>query len=76
MSFSDGATLFEASGQDPTALGELLGTIPSTRMVKILVAYSTAWMNSVFAGKIGGPLLDGQEPERFPEASIVLKDNF
>jgi len=76
LSFSDGATLFEASGQDPTALGELLGTIPSTRMVKILVAYSTAWMNSVFAGKIGGPLLDGQEPERFPEASIVLKDNF
>ncbi|KAH7419538.1 PAF acetylhydrolase [Cadophora sp. MPI-SDFR-AT-0126] len=76
LTFSDGPTLFEASGQDPAAFGDLLGTIPPTRMVQILVEYSTAWMNGVFAGKIGGALLDGQEPGRFPEASVVLKDNY
>ncbi|KAK0125689.1 hypothetical protein ONS96_009522 [Cadophora gregata f. sp. sojae] len=76
LTFSDGPTLFEASGQDPAALGDFLGTIPPSRMVPILVEYSTAWMNGVFAGKVGGPLLDGQEPEKFPEASVVLKDNY
>ncbi|PVH80021.1 alpha/beta-hydrolase [Cadophora sp. DSE1049] len=76
LTFSDGPTLFEASGQDPTAFGDFLGTIPPTRMVRILVEYSTAWMNGVFSGKIGGPLLDGQEPDRFPEASVVMKENY
>ncbi|OBT99953.1 hypothetical protein VE01_01826 [Pseudogymnoascus verrucosus] len=76
QTFSDVPTLLQAAGQDPTALADVLGTIAPDEMRQILVAYTTAWMNGVFAGKIGGPLLQGKEPGRFPKASPVLKANF
>ncbi|KFY47227.1 hypothetical protein V494_00091 [Pseudogymnoascus sp. VKM F-4513 (FW-928)] len=76
QTFSDVPTLFQAAGQDAAALADVLGTIAPDEMMRILVAYTTAWMNGVFAGKQEGPLLEGQEPDRFPEASPVMKDNF
>ncbi|KAF2827868.1 PAF acetylhydrolase [Ophiobolus disseminans] len=76
QSFSDVLTLFEAAGQDTAPLADLLGTIASAEIVRILVAYTAAWMNGAFAGKVGGPLLGGQEPDRFPEVSKVMKGNF
>jgi hypothetical protein len=33
-------------------------------------------MNGAFAGKKGGPLLQGKEPDEFPEDSVVRKGNF
>ncbi|KAK5136686.1 hypothetical protein LTR08_002339 [Meristemomyces frigidus] len=75
-SFSDVPTLLQAAGQDATALAGLLGTIAPAEMVRVLVAYTTAWMKGVFTGKEGGPLLQGQEPARFPEVSTVMKGNF
>jgi dienelactone hydrolase len=76
QTFSDVPTLLQAAGQDTAALDGLLGTIPPAEMVRILVAYTTAWMNGAFAGKEGGPLLRGQEPGKFPEVSTVMKGNF
>ncbi|KFZ08617.1 hypothetical protein V501_05891 [Pseudogymnoascus sp. VKM F-4519 (FW-2642)] len=76
QTFSDVPTLLKAAGQDPAALADVLGTIAPDEMRQILVAYTTAWMNGVFAGKIGGPLLQGKEAGRFPKASSVLKANF
>ena len=73
--FSDVPTLLEAAGQNPAALAGLLGTIAPAEMVQILVAYTTAWLQGVFSGKEGGPLLQGQEPDRFPEVSTVRKSN-
>lgn len=75
-SFSDVPTLFQAAGKDTEALAGLLGTIAPTEMVRILVAYTTAWMNGAFAGKEGGPLMQGQEPDKFPEVSTIMKSNF
>ncbi|KFZ11970.1 hypothetical protein V502_07321 [Pseudogymnoascus sp. VKM F-4520 (FW-2644)] len=60
--FSDVPTLLQAAGQDTTALAGLLGTIDPGEMVRILVAYTTAWMEGLFRGEEGGPLLEGQEP--------------
>jgi dienelactone hydrolase len=74
--FSDVPTLLQAAGQDATELAGLLGTIAPHEMVRILVTYTTAWMKGAFAGKEGGPLLEGQKPCRFPEASVVMKENF
>lgn len=74
--FSDVPTLLQAAGQDTAALAGLLGTIDPGEMVRILVAYTTAWMEGVFRGEEGGPLLEGQEPGKFPEVSIVMKGNF
>ncbi|KFY36794.1 hypothetical protein V495_07605 [Pseudogymnoascus sp. VKM F-4514 (FW-929)] len=76
VAFSDVPTLLQAAGQDATELAGLMGTIAPDEMVRILVAYTTAWMNGAFAGKEGGPLLHGQEPCKFQEASVVMKDNF
>lgn len=76
QTFSDVPTLLQAAGQDPAALAGVLGTIAPDEMAKILVAYTTAWMKGVFAGKIRGPLLQGKEPGRFPKASPVMKANF
>ncbi|KAL5353622.1 hypothetical protein ACLOAV_001659 [Pseudogymnoascus australis] len=67
QTFSDVPALLRASGQDPAALAGMFGTIDSVVMLRILVAYTTAWMDGVFAGKVGGPLLEGEELDRFPE---------
>ncbi|KFY01136.1 hypothetical protein V490_01065 [Pseudogymnoascus sp. VKM F-3557] len=75
VTFSDVPTLLQAAGQDATELAGLLGTIEPDEMVRILVTYTTAWMKGAFAGKEGGPLLEGQEPCKFPEASVVMKYN-
>ena len=74
--FSDMPTLLQAAGQNTAAFAGLLGTVAPAEMVQILTAYTTAWMNGAFAGKEGGPLLQGQEPGEFPEVSVVMKDNF
>lgn len=71
--FSDVPTLLDASGQGTAALADLLGTIAPAEMVRILVAYTVAWMNGVFKGKVGGPLLEGRQPGRFPEVLTVKK---
>jgi predicted dienelactone hydrolase len=76
MSFSDASVLLQAAGQDTAAFGDLLGTIAPAELVELLVAYTTAWMEGVFTDKVGGPLLEGKEPDRFPETRIVAKSNF
>lgn len=76
QSFSDVLTLLQAAGQSTATLGDLLGTIAPAELVRILAAYTAAWMNGAFTGKVKGPLLEGQEPDRFPEVSIVMKGNF
>ena len=75
-SFLDASTLLQTAGQDMSAFAGLLGTIAPAEIVQILAAYTTAWMNGVFKGKVGGPLLEGQEPDRFPEVLTVMKNNF
>lgn len=75
-SFLDALTLLQAAGQNTAAFAGLLGTIAPAEIVRILAVYTTAWMNGAFRGKIGGPLLQGQEPGRFPEVSTVMKSNF
>jgi hypothetical protein len=74
--FSDMPTLLEAAGHSMEPLAELLGTIQPARMVGILAAYTTEWVDGVFKGKIGGPLLKGEEPGRFSEALTLMKENF
>jgi len=76
LTYSDVPTLLQAAGQNTAALEGLLGTITPAEMVRILVAYTTAWMNGAFTGTEGGPLLQGQEPGKFPEVSTVMKGNF
>ncbi|KAK3712715.1 hypothetical protein LTR37_008979 [Vermiconidia calcicola] len=74
-SFSDIATLLAAAGQDATALADLLGTIAPSEMVRILVEYTTAWMDGVFAAKEGEPVLRWRQPRGFPEVSTVERSN-
>ncbi|OBT67659.1 hypothetical protein VE03_03435 [Pseudogymnoascus sp. 23342-1-I1] len=74
--FSDVPTLLEAAGEGAEGLEGVLGTIGAGEMRGILVAYVTAWMEGVFAGKEGGPLLDGKETGRFPEVVTVMKSGF
>ncbi|KAL2023059.1 hypothetical protein VTK56DRAFT_3969 [Thermocarpiscus australiensis] len=75
--FSDVPTLFEAAGQSTAPVADLLGTIAPARLVRIVTAYTTAWMKEVvFAGKVGGPLLQGLESGKFPEVSTMMKGNF
>jgi len=76
MSFADGGTLFQAAGQDMAPFADLLGSIAPAQLLQILVAYTTAWMDGALSGKVGGPLLGGQEPDRFPEVKTVTKSNF
>lgn len=75
QSFTDVATLLQAARQSTVPYKDLLGTIAPAKMVRILAAYTTAWMNA-FKGKEGGALLQGQEPGKFPEVSIMIKGNF
>jgi pimeloyl-ACP methyl ester carboxylesterase len=72
----DISTLLQAAGQDTGVLADLFGTIAPTEWVRIMTAYATERMNGTFAGEVGGSLLQGQEPDRFPEVSTVRKDNF
>jgi dienelactone hydrolase len=74
--FSDVPTLLQAAGQSTALFADLLGTIAPAEMVRTLTAYTTAWMNGAFRGKEGGALLQGQEPDKFPEVSIMMKGNF
>jgi dienelactone hydrolase len=76
MSLTDALVLLQAAGQDTAAFRDLLGTIAPAELVGLLVAYTTAWMEGAFTGKVGGPLLEGKEPGRFPEATVVKKSNF
>jgi dienelactone hydrolase len=76
QSFFDALSLMKAAGQDTAPFADLLGTIEPTHLLQLMVAYTTEWMNGVFTGKVGGPLLQGEEPERFPEVSTIMKDNF
>ena len=69
-------TLLQAAGQDTGDLADLFGTTAPAEWVRILTAYATEWMNGAFAGEVGGSLLQGQEPGRFPEVSTVRKDGF
>jgi dienelactone hydrolase len=74
--FSDMPTLLQAAGQSTEPFADLLGTIAPAEMVRILTAYTTAWMDGAFTGKEGGPLLQGKEPGKFPEVSTMMKGNF
>lgn len=74
--FSDIPTLLQAAGQSAAALDGLLGTIAPAELVRTLTAYTVAWMDGAFKGKEGGPLLQGQELDKFPEVSITRTDNF
>jgi dienelactone hydrolase len=76
QSFFDALSLMQAAGFDTAPFADLLGTIAPTHLLRLMVAYTTEWMNGAFAGKVGGPLLQGEEPERFPEVSIIMKENF
>jgi len=74
--FSDMPTLFQAAGQSTEPFADLLGTIAPAEMVRILTAYTTAWMNGAFSGDQGGELLQHQEPGEFPEVATMMKGNF
>ncbi|PVH93750.1 alpha/beta-hydrolase [Periconia macrospinosa] len=74
--FLDAMAMLKAAGHDPAQAPEVLGTIDPDELNRILVAYTTEWMNGAFAGKIGGPLLEGEQPDKFPEVSVVKKENF
>ncbi|KAH8722862.1 PAF acetylhydrolase family protein [Phaeosphaeriaceae sp. PMI808] len=76
MTFSDALVLLKAAGQDTGAFADLLGAIAPAQLVRILVAYTTTWMDGVFKGKMGGALLQGSEHNEFPEVSNVRKDGF
>jgi pimeloyl-ACP methyl ester carboxylesterase len=72
----DVPTLLQAAGQDTGDLADLFGTTAADEWVRIVTAYATEWMNGAFAGEVGGSLLQGEEPDRFPEVSVVRKENF
>ncbi|KAH7401430.1 Alpha/Beta hydrolase protein [Pyrenochaeta sp. MPI-SDFR-AT-0127] len=72
----DLSVLLQAAGQDTEYFADLLGRVAPTELVHIMTAYAAEWMNGAFAGEVGGSLLQGQEPDRFPEVSTVRKDNF
>jgi dienelactone hydrolase len=76
QTFSDVPTLFQAAGQSTAPFADVLGTIAPAEMVRILTAYTTAWMKGAFTGKEGGPLLQRQDSGKFPEVSILMKGNF
>lgn len=76
MSFSDGVSLMRAAGLDTAPFEGLLGSIEPVELVRILAKYTAAWMDGAFAGKVGGKLLEGKEPGRFPEVTLVRRDNF
>ncbi|USP75078.1 PAF acetylhydrolase family protein [Curvularia clavata] len=62
-------------GEDTAYWAGLMGEIAPMQWLHILGAYTKEWVNGAFSGKVGGPLLQGQEP-RFPEVTTLSKDNF
>jgi dienelactone hydrolase len=74
--FLDIGMMLMAAGKDPLSLVDLLGATAPDEVLRIVTAYIADWMRGAFSGKVGGLLLEGQEPARFPEVSIVRKDNF
>lgn len=76
MGLTDAPVLLQAAGQDTAAFANILGTIAPAEMVRIVVAYTSAWMKGAFAGRVGGSLLDGKESKRFAEAKTLMKANF
>lgn len=73
---ADLGAMLKASGQDVAPFAPLVGSIDSAQLVRILTDYTVEWMNGVFAGKVGGPLFEDEGSDRFPEVSIVRKENF
>jgi dienelactone hydrolase len=71
----DVPTLLQAAGKGGE-LADLLGSMAPDESVRILMAYATEWMKGVFVGKVGGALLQGREPGRFSDVSIVRRENF
>jgi dienelactone hydrolase len=74
--FLDIGIMLKAAGKDPLSLADLLGTTVPDEVVSIVTAFTSEWMMGAFRGKVGGLLLEGQEPDRFPEVSIVRRNNF
>lgn len=69
-------SLLQAAGQDSGAFAEYLGSMAPDEIIRIMTAFTVAWMDGVLSGKIGGPLLEGKEPDRFPDVSVLKKENF
>jgi dienelactone hydrolase len=76
QSFTDAIFLGQASGEDSSALLELVGTIEPERMLRIVADYTAEWMNGVFAGNLSGGLFDGQEQKVYPEVKTVSRSGF
>ncbi|KAK0709382.1 PAF acetylhydrolase [Lasiosphaeria miniovina] len=76
QSFSDVPSLIVAAGLSTAPFADVVGAIVPARMVRLLTAYTTAWMDGAFKGREAGPLLQGKEPGRFPEVSVLTKENF
>jgi dienelactone hydrolase len=76
MGFIDLKATLKAAGQDTETMAELLGTIGPDELNNILVTYTTEWIKGAFAGKVGGPLLEGEEPDRFPAVSILERGGY
>ncbi|KAK3390745.1 PAF acetylhydrolase [Podospora didyma] len=69
QTFSDMPVLLQAAGVSAAPFAGVLGTIEAEEMMKILVAYTTTWMNAALTGK-------RQEPGNFLEVSALMKENF
>jgi dienelactone hydrolase len=65
-------TLVQAYGQDTGDFADTFGTIAPDESVRILMSYAAEWFNGAFSGS----LLQGQEPDRFPEVITVREGNF
>lgn len=76
MGFIEVKAMLKAAGQDTEMFADLLGTLGPDELTSILAAYTSEWMKGAFAGRIGGPLLEGKEPDRFPMVSILRKDGY
>lgn len=72
--FSDVATLLAAAGEDARPWAELLGTIAPAEMVRVLTAYTSAWMLGAFDGEEDPALW--REPGGFPETSVLEEGGF
>lgn len=72
--FSDAPTLFQAAGQDPEPLAELLGAIAPEEMVNVLVDCAISWLSAVFAEE-GEGSWEAVEELEFSEVSVLQVDN-